>query len=358
MKVTTVGIDLSKSVFQVHGVDERGSTIVRKQLRRNQVLAFFARQERCLIGMEACAGAHYWARELGALGHEVRLMAPQFVKPYVKANKTDAADAEAICEAVTRPSMRFVPIKSAEQQTVLSLHRARSGFVKARTALANQIRGLLTEYGIVLAVGIRQVRVGIPEVLEDGERDLPPLFRQLLWRLHEHLRELDEQVAALDRDIAAWHQTNEDSQRVAQVPGIGVLTATALVASIGEAKSFKNGRQLAAWLGLVPRQHSSGGKVRLQGISKRGDVYLRTLMIHGARAAERTAKPDRSCDGCVDRGDGATTTEERGAGGARQQARADRLGAVGAPARLSSGLSTPSRCGVALESIDEFVDPT
>ena len=294
MKLTTVGIDLAKSVFQVHGVDERGNTVLRKQLRRNQVLAFFARQERCLIGMEACAGAHHWARELTAQGHEVRLMAPQFVKPYVKANKTDAADAEAICEAVTRPSMRFVPIKSIEQQTVLSLHRARSGFVKARTALANQIRGLLTEYGIVLAVGMRQVRVGVPEVLEDGERNLPPLFRQLLSRLHEHLHELDEQVAALDRDITAWHQTNEDSQRVAQVPGIGVLTATALVASIGEAKSFKNGRQLAAWLGLVPRQHSSGGKVRLQGISKRGDVYLRTLMIHGARAAERTAKPDRS----------------------------------------------------------------
>jgi len=253
MKLTTVGIDLAKSVFQVHGVDERGNTVLRKQLRRNQVLAFFARQERCRIGMEACAGAHYWARQLTTLGHEVRLIAPQFVKPYVKANKTDAADAEAICEAVTRPSMRFVPIKSEEQQTVLSLHRARAGLVKARTALANQIRGLLTEYGIVLAVGIRQVRVGVPALLEDGERNLPPLFRQLLSRLHEHLHELDEQVAALDRDITAWHQTR-----------------------------------------LVPRQHSSGGKVRLQGISKRGDVYLRTLMIHGARAAERTAQPDRS----------------------------------------------------------------
>jgi transposase len=226
MKLTTVGIDLAKSVFQVHGVDEHGKAMVRKQLRRNQVLAFFARQERCLIGLEACAGAHYWARELTAFGHAVRLIAPQFVKPYVKANKTDAADAEAICEAVTRPNMRFVPIKSEEQQTVLSLHRARSGFVKARTALANQIRGLLAEYGIVLAVGMRQVRVGIPALLEDGERNLPPLFRQLLSRLYEHLRELDEQVAALDRDIEAWHRSNEDSQRVAQVPGIGVLTAT------------------------------------------------------------------------------------------------------------------------------------
>jgi transposase len=308
--------------------NERGSTIVRKQLRRNQVLAFFARQERCLIGMEACAGAHYWGRELRALGHEVRLIAPQFVK----ANKTDAADAEAICKAVTRPSMRFVPIESAEQQTVLSLHRARSGFVKARTALANQIRGLLTEYGVVLAVGIRQVRVGVPELIEDGERDLPPLFRQLLWRLHEHLRELDAQVTALDRDITAWHQTNEDSQRVAQVPGIGILTVTALVASIGEAKSFKNGRQLAASLGLVPRQHLSGGKVRLQGISKRGDVYLRMLMIHGGPSSGAYRQTGPIIDGCVDRGDGTTTTEERGAGGTRQQARADRLGTARAPA--------------------------
>jgi transposase len=294
MKISVVGLDLAKNVFPVHGVDERGDLVLRKQLRRHQVLAFFVRQERCLIGMEACSGAHYWARELRALGHEVRLMAPQFVKPYVKANKTDAADAEAICEAVNRPHMRFVPIKSEEQQAVLALHRSRSALVKARTALINQIRGLLTEYGIVLAVGTRQVRMGVPALLEDGERNLPPLFRQLLWRLHQHLNELDGHVAALDRDIEAWHQCNEDSRRIAQVPGIGVLTATALVASIGDAKSFKNGRQLAAWLGLVPRQHSSGGKVRLQGISKRGDVYLRTLMIHGARAAERTAKPDRS----------------------------------------------------------------
>jgi transposase len=288
MKVSAVGIDLAKRAFQVHGVDARGKAVLRKQLRRNQVLAFFARQERCLIGMEACAGAHYWARELTALGHEVRLMAPQFVKPYVKANKTDAADAEAICEAVMRPSMRFVPIKTVDQQAVLSLHRARAGLVKSRTALANQIRGLLMEYGVVFGVGIGQVRAGVVEILEDGERALPMLLRQLLARLHEHLRELDQQVTACERDIEVWHRTNADSQRVAEVPGIGVLTATALVASIGEAKSFANGRQLAAWLGLVPRQHSSGGKVRLQGISKRGDVYLRTLLIHGARSAERT----------------------------------------------------------------------
>jgi transposase len=294
MKVTTVGIDLAKSVFQVHGVDRCGKCVVRKQLRRSKVLMFFAQLKPCLIGMEACAGAHYWARELKAHGHEVKLIAPQFVKPYVKADKTDAADAEAICEAVARPNMRFVPVKNAEQQCVLSIHRARAGFVKARTAQANQIRGLLGEYGIVLVQGISHLRRGIPEILEDGERDLPALFRQLLLRLYQHLRELDSQVEELEMQIKAWHRDNEDSRRLAKIPGVGALTATALVASIGEAKNFKNGRQLAAWLGLVPRQHSSGGKTRLQGISKRGDVYLRTLIIHGARAANRVARPQRS----------------------------------------------------------------
>jgi transposase len=247
--------------------------------------------------MEACSGAHYWGRVLQALGHEVKLMAPQFVKPYVKANKTDAADAEAICEAVRRPNMRFVPIKNVDQQAVLSLHRARSGFVKARTALANQIRGLLTEYGVVLAPGIRHVRQGVPAIVADGELDLPPMFRDLLCQLSVYLRQLDEQVEAIEKPLKVWHRDNDDSQRIAQIPGIGWLTATALVASIGDAKSFANGRQLAAWLGLVPRQHSSGGKPRLLGISKRGDAYLRTLMIHGARAAVRVVDRDRSPTG-------------------------------------------------------------
>jgi transposase len=297
MKITTVGVDLAKNVFQVHGVDKRGEAVLRKQLRRKQVTAFFARLEPCLIGIEATAGAHYWARVLQAFGHEVKLMAPQFVKPYVKANKTDAADAEAICEAVRRPNMRFVPIKSADQQAVLSLHRARSGFVKARTALVNQIRGLLGEYGVVLAPGIRHIREGLPDVIEDGERDLPPMFRHLLSQLHGYLRELDEQVETLEKPLKGWHRDNEDSQRIVQIPGIGWLTATALVASIGDARSFKNGRQLAAWLGLVPRQHSSGGKPRLLGISKRGDAYLRTLLIHGARSALRFVDRDRSPTG-------------------------------------------------------------
>lgn len=297
MKITTVGLDLAKNVFQVHGVDERGHARLQKQLRRKQVVAFFTRLEPCLIGMEACAGSHYWARVLTAFGHEVKLMAPQFVKPYVKANKTDAADAEAICEAVSRPNMRFVPIKNADQQAVLSLHRARSGFVKARTALVNQIRGLLSEYGVVLPPGIRHVREGIPMIVEDGELDLPPLFRALLCQLYRYLGQLDEQVAAIEHPLKAWHRSNADSQRIAQIPGIGWLTATALVASIADARSFKNGRQLAAWLGLVPRQHSSGGKPRLLGISKRGDAYLRTLIIHGARATIRFVDRDRSPTG-------------------------------------------------------------
>jgi transposase len=290
MKITTVGIDLAKNVFQVHGVDHRGKAVVRKRLRRNQVLAFFAQCSPCLIGMEACGGAHYWARKLRAQGHTVKLMAPQFVKPYVKANKTDAADAEAICEAVSRPTMRFVPTKNAEQQAILSVHRARQGFVRARTAQANQIRGLLTEYGITLPQGISHVAKRLPEIIEDAENELPGLFRGLLQRLVAHLRELNHQVQELEQQIEVWHRTNEASQKLAKIPGIGPLTASALTASIGDAKSFKNGRELAAWLGLVPRQHSSGGKPLLLGISKRGDAYLRTLLIHGARSAVRVAK--------------------------------------------------------------------
>ena len=290
MKITTIGIDLAKNVFQVHGVDERGNPLIQKKLKRNQVLTFFVQQTPCLIGMEACAGAHYWARRLQAQGHTVKLMAPQFVKPYVKANKTDAADAEAICEAVTRPSMRFVPIKNSDQQAVLSLHRARQGFVKARTAQANQIRGLLTEYGIVLPQGISHVAKRIPEIVEDAENDLPDVFRELLVRLRAHLVELDCQVKELEQQIIAWHRSNEDSQRLEKIPGFGPLTASALVASLGDAKSFKNGREVAAWLGLVPRQHSSGGKPFMLGISKRGDAYLRTLMVHGARSVMRVAE--------------------------------------------------------------------
>jgi transposase len=290
MKATTIGIDLAKNVIQVHGVDERGNAVVRKQLKRDQVLPFFANLVRCRIGMEACGSAHHWARKLEKLGHAVKLMAPQFVKPYVKTNKNDAADAEAICEAVSRPNMRFVPIKNGEQQAVLALHRARQGFVRARTAQANQIRGLLSEYGIVIPQGLSHIGKRLPEVLEDGENDLPGVFRQLLQRLGDHLRELHRQVGELELQIQLWHRQHDASCRLAQIPGIGPLTASALVASVGDAKSFANGRQLAAWLGLVPRQHSSGGKSVLLGISKRGDSYLRMLLVHGARAVIRVAE--------------------------------------------------------------------
>ncbi len=290
MKITTVGIDLAKNVFHVHGVNQRGKTIVTRRLKRGQVLQFFTQITPCLIGMEACGGAHYWARKLQGLGHTVKLMAPQFVKPYVKTNKHDAADAEAICEAVTRPNMRFVPIKNAEQQAVLSLHRSRQGFVKARTAQANQIRGLLAEYGITLPQGISHVAKCLPEIVEDAKNDLPGVFARLLQRLGAHLRELNRQVAELEEQIQAWHRENDASKKLARVPGIGPLTASALVASIGDAKHFANGRELAAWLGLVPRQHSSGGRPMLLGISKRGDAYLRTLMVHGARSVIRVAE--------------------------------------------------------------------
>lgn len=290
MKATTIGIDLAKNVFQVYGVDARGNAIIRKQLKRAQVLPFFGNLVTCRIGMEACGSAHHWARKLERLGHSVKLMAPQFVKPYVKTNKNDAADAEAICEAVTRPNMRFVPIKNGEQQAVLALHRARQGFVTARTAQANQIRGLLSEYGIVIPQGLSHISKRLPEILEDGENDLPGVFRQLLRRLGDHLRDLHRQVGELELQIQVWHRQHDASRRLAQIPGIGPLTASALVASIGDAKSFANGRQLAAWLGLVPRQHSSGGKSVLLGISKRGDSYLRMLLVHGARAVIRVAE--------------------------------------------------------------------
>jgi transposase len=285
MKITTIGIDLAKSVFQVHGVDEHGKAVLRRPLKRDLLVKFMANLPPCLVGMEACGSAHHWARVFKRFGHDVRLMSPQFVKPYVKSNKNDAADAEAICEAVARPNMRFVPIKSVEQQSVLSLHRVRQGFVQARTAQANQIRGLLAEFGLVLPKGIAALRTQLWGIIEDAGDEVPPVFLRLMRRLYGHLVELDQQVDELETQIKLWHRDCELSQRLEKIPGIGPITATALVASIADARSFKNGRQLAAWLGLVPRQHSSGGKSTLLGISKRGDVYLRTLLIHGARAA-------------------------------------------------------------------------
>lgn len=284
MKIMTVGIDLAKNVFQVHGVNEHGKPVLRTQLKRDQVATFFAIMPQCLIGMEACGSAHHWARKLRSLGHDVRLMAPQFVKPYVKTNKNDVADAEAICEAVGRPKMRFVPIKDIEQQAVLSLHRVRQGFVKARTAQANQIRGLLAEFGFVIPQGIAHVAKRVPEFIEDEHNELPGSFRLLLQRLLEQLKGFDHQVHEIENQIVAWHRANENSRKLAKMPGIGPITASAMVASLGDAKSFKNGRQVSAWLGLVPKQNSTGGKAVLLGMSKRGDSYLRTLLIQGARS--------------------------------------------------------------------------
>lgn len=296
MKITTIGIDLAKNVFQIHGVDERGKVAVRKQLKRAEMAKYFAKLEPCLVGMEACGSAHHWARKLEGYGHAVKLMAPQFVKPYVKTNKNDMADAEAICEAVCRPNMRFVARKTVEQQAIISVHRARQGFVKARTAQANQIRGLLSEFGIAIPQGIYQLTKQVPEILEDGENGLPGTMRNLIERLTENLKEMDRQTNELEAQIQLWHRENEASRKLAEIPGVGPITASAIVATVGDAREFKNGRQLAAWLGLVPKQNSSGGKQTLLGISKRGDTYLRTLMIHGARAvirfAEKKAEPE------------------------------------------------------------------
>jgi len=296
MKITTIGIDLAKEVFAIHGVDERGHAALRKQLKRGEMATFFVNLAPCLIGMEACGSAHHWARKLEEFGHTVKLMAPQFVKPYVKTNKNDAADAEAICEAVSRPNMRFVTKKTTEQQAILSVHRARQGFVKARTAQGNQIRGLLSEFGIVIPLGIKTISKRVPEILEDGENGLPGVMRHLIERLTDNLKEMDRQVNELEAQIQLWHRENALSRKLAEIPGLGPITASAIVATVGDAREFKNGRQLAAWLGLVPRQHSSGGKQNLLGISKRGDTYLRTLLIHGARAvirfAENKAEPD------------------------------------------------------------------
>src|SRR3989338_8964210 len=238
MQITTIGMDLAKNVFQVHGVDKRGKAVLRKPLKRHQVLPFSANLDPSLIGMEACGSAHHWARRLSVLGHTVKLMAPQFVKPYVKTNKHDAADAEAICEAVARPTMRFVPVKTAEQQAILAVHRARQGFVKARTACANQIRGLVAEFGIVMPKGLAHIAKRVPGILEDAENGLPETMRPLVERLATHLKALDRQVSELEAQIQAWHRQSATSRQIEKIPGIGPITANALLASVGDAKTF------------------------------------------------------------------------------------------------------------------------
>ena len=296
MKVATLGIDLAKSIFRIHGVDVRGAVVLRRQLTRKQVLPFLTRLEPCLVGMEACGSAHYWAREIGKLGHTAKLMSPHFVTPYRKSQKNDGNDAEAICEAAGRPTMRFVPVKNGTQQDVQALHRIRFQLVKWRTALANEIRGLLGEYGIVVANGIAPLRRELPHILDDGENQLSGLAREMFGEMAERLKLLDQRIKQYDLKVERVFSHDERCQRLAKVEGVGPLGATALVAAVGNAHEFKNGRELSAWLGLVPRQHSSGGRNVLLGISKRGDRYLRTLLIHGARSAVRVV--ERRKDPC------------------------------------------------------------
>jgi transposase len=283
-EITTIGLDLAKHVFQVHGIDASGAPVVRKRLRRSEVLTFFARLPSCLIGLEACATAHYWARELRAIGHEVRLMPAQYVKAYVKRNKNDAADAEAICEAVRRPTMRFVAIKTAEQQAALLVHRGRERLVRQRTALVNALRAHLAEFGVIAPLGLRNVARLIDIVRDESDARLPDLARRVLRVLAEQVEQLQTAVAAMEEQLTAWHKSNPVSQRLATIPGIGPIIATAIASTVVEASGFRSGREFAAWLGLVPRQHSTGGKTRLGGISKRGNQYLRRLLINGASA--------------------------------------------------------------------------
>lgn len=295
MKIETVGLDIAKQIFQAHGVARTGKVVLRKRLRRAEVESFFAGLEPCLIGVEASGGAHYWFRVLSRLGHTVRLIAPQFVKPYVKSQKNDANDAEAICEAVSRPSMRFVPAKKIEQQDLQCLHRVRSRLIGCRTQLVNQIRGLLAEYGIVIPQHVAQLRRYLPVVLEDDANELTMSARCLFHSLYEELVELETKISSADQRIERAFRENGECQRIAAVEGIGPVTATAVVAAISDGHAFRNGRQFAAWLGLVPRQHSSGGKPRLLGISKHGDPYLRTLLVHGARSVVYRAKIKTDC---------------------------------------------------------------
>ena len=286
----TIGVDIAKNVFQVHAVDAAGEPVIRRQLRRRQVIPFFKRLAPCLIGIEACATSHYWAREIAKFGHEVRLMPPRYVKPYVKRNKNDAADAEAICEAVTRPNMRFVPSKTPEQQSVLMLHRTRQLFVRQRIALINAIRAHMAEFGIVAGVGRNGVEALLKRIREGRDDRLPPQARECLMALTMQLELVKRQILEADRRVLAWHRSSETSKRLEAIPGVGPLIASALVASIPDPSIFRSGRDLSAWIGLVPRQNSTGGKDRLGHISKAGNRYLRMLLVVGALSVIRRAK--------------------------------------------------------------------
>ena len=288
--VTTIGLDIAKSVFQVHGIDAEGRVIIRRQLKRRYVLGFFQKLPPCLVGIEACATSHHWSRELRALGHTVRLMPPAYVKPYVKRQKNDAADAEAICEAVTRANMRFVETKTPEQQSCLMLHRTRQLFIRQQTSVINAIRAHMAEFGIVAAVGRKGVEQLLAIVTDAGDERVPEVARACLAALGAQLRMLKAQILEFDRRIMAWHRSNETSRRLDAIPGVGPALATALVASVADPKAFRSGRNFSAWIGLVPKQHSSGGKDKLGSITKQGDRYLRSLFTAGALAVIRYAK--------------------------------------------------------------------
>lgn len=305
MTIKVIGLDIAKNVFQVHGVDDAGQVVLRRRLRRSDVLRLFEELAPARVGVEACHTSHYWAREIKALGHEVRLMPPQFVKPYVKSQKNDAADAEAICEAVQRPSMRFVPIKSADQQSVLLLHRTRDLLIRQRSSLVSAIKAHCAEFGIILGGGARDLDRFI-ELLNEACRKLPDLARDMLILLGTQVRDLAARALEVEEKLLAWHRSNEVSRRLATIPGVGPITASAIAATVVDATQFKSGRQFAAWLGLVPQQHSSGGKERLGSISKRGDGYIRRLLIHGARAIvgwrkRSTSNTDRWIAGLLNR---------------------------------------------------------
>jgi transposase len=290
MEISTIGLDLAKSVFQVHGIDAAGRVVVRKALRRSQVLPFFTKLPPCLVGLEACGTSHHWARELTRLGHDVRLMPPAYVKPYVKRGKTDANDAEAICEAVTRPTMRFVPVKSPEQQAALALHRTRDLLVKQRTQLVNMIRGLLAEFGIEMARGLHHALELAKRLVDGRAPDVPELAQRVVTGLAQQIGNLQAQLATLEKELLAWHRSNELSQRLATIPGVGIISATALAASVTEPERFRSGRQFAASLGLTPLQNSSGGKERMGRISRMGDRYLRRLLVVGMTSLIRRAR--------------------------------------------------------------------
>ncbi|AIL13935.1 transposase (plasmid) [Candidatus Paracaedimonas acanthamoebae] len=309
MEIKALGIDLGKNWFQLHGVDKRGKAVFQKKVNREKLPLLIANLPRCMIGMEACAGAHFWARKFQEMGHEVKLIAPQFVKPYVKGNKHDQADAAAICEAMSRPHMRFVPIKSLAQQEILAIHRVRTRLVQAKTSLVNEIRGLLLEQGITISQGIIKFEQSLTDLLDPEIEELSPHFKEFLGELVKEFKFIKEKIERFEEHLQQLGKENTAVKRLMTIPGIGPIGASALVASIGDIRQFKNGREVSAWLGLVPKQHSTGGKPRLLGISKRGDMYLRTLLIHGARSviswAMRRRNPvsslEKWCLGLIER---------------------------------------------------------